>query len=77
MVNVAPASGVVAALVLVLMFVAAAITEAPGFHALLGAFVFGVLLSQAPRDTEDLRSRCASAPSTPLSPFCPFWPRLW
>jgi Kef-type K+ transport system membrane component KefB len=44
-------------LVLVLMLVAAAITEWLGLHALLGAFVFGVLLSQAPRATTELRTR--------------------
>lgn len=38
-------------LVLVLTFVAAAITEFLGLHALLGAFVFGVLLSRAPRSS--------------------------
>ncbi len=44
-------------LVLVLTLVAAAITQWLGLHALLGAFVFGVLLSQAPRATEELRTR--------------------
>ncbi len=42
-------------LVLVLAFVAAGITEALGLHALLGAFAFGVLLSQAPRATIPLK----------------------
>lgn len=42
-------------LVLVLGFVSAAITQALGLHALLGAFVFGVLLSQAPRATVPLK----------------------
>ena len=41
-------------LVLVLMFLTAAITESLGLHALLGAFVFGVLLSRAPRSTRPL-----------------------
>lgn len=41
-------------LVLALTFVAAAVTEALGLHALLGAFVFGVLLSAAPRKNERL-----------------------
>lgn len=36
-------------LVLVLTFLSAALTQALGLHALLGAFVFGVLLSRAPR----------------------------
>ncbi len=42
-------------LVLVLAFVAAAITLAMGLHPLLGAFVFGVVLSQAPRATTSLK----------------------
>ncbi|HLJ67492.1 MAG TPA: cation:proton antiporter [Chloroflexota bacterium] len=41
-------------LVLVLTFGAAAITQALGLHALLGAFVFGVLLGRAPRNDERL-----------------------
>ncbi len=41
-------------LVLVLTFLAAAVTQRLGLHALLGAFVFGVLLSRAPRATESL-----------------------
>ena len=44
-------------LVIVLTFVSAAITQALNLHALLGAFVFGVLLSQAPRATEQLKER--------------------
>jgi Kef-type K+ transport system membrane component KefB len=41
-------------LVLVLTFLAASVTQRLGLHALLGAFVFGVLLSRAPRATESL-----------------------
>lgn len=41
-------------LVLILTFLAAALTQALGLHALLGAFVIGVLLSQAPRANESL-----------------------
>jgi Kef-type K+ transport system membrane component KefB len=41
-------------LVLVLTFAAAAVTQALGLHALLGAFVVGVLLSMAPRTNEQL-----------------------
>lgn len=41
-------------LVLVLTFLAAAATQALGLHALLGAFVMGVLLAQAPRSNERL-----------------------
>lgn len=44
-------------LVLVLGFLSAAFTEWLGLHALLGAFVFGVLLSQAPRATISLKER--------------------
>lgn len=42
---------------LILAFVSAAITQALGLHALLGAFVFGVLLGQAPRANEQLKER--------------------
>ncbi len=41
-------------LVLVLTFTAAGITQALGLHPLLGAFVFGVLLSRAPRKNRTL-----------------------
>lgn len=41
-------------LVLVLALLSAALTEFLGLHALLGAFVFGVLLSRSPRATERL-----------------------
>lgn len=44
-------------LVLVLVFVSASLTQALELHALLGAFVFGVLLSQAPRATAQLKER--------------------
>lgn len=42
-------------LVLVLAFLSAAITLGLGLHPLLGAFVFGVVLSQAPRTTAALK----------------------
>lgn len=41
-------------LVLALVFAAAAITQALGLHALLGAFVVGVILGRAPRTNERL-----------------------
>lgn len=41
-------------LILILTFAAAALTQSLGLHALLGAFVVGVLLSQAPRTSEAL-----------------------
>lgn len=41
-------------LVLILTFAAAGLTQALGLHALLGAFVVGVLLSQAPRANHQL-----------------------
>lgn len=41
-------------LVLVLTFISAAITQGLGLHALLGAFIFGVLLNRAPRSKEDV-----------------------
>ncbi|HET9110049.1 MAG TPA: cation:proton antiporter, partial [Ktedonobacterales bacterium] len=44
-------------LALILAFVSAAITQALGLHALLGAFVFGVLLGEAPRANEQLKER--------------------
>lgn len=44
-------------LALILTFISAAITQALGLHALLGAFVFGVLLGQAPRANEQLKER--------------------
>lgn len=44
-------------LVVVLTLAFAAITEALGLHALLGAFVFGVLLSRAPRSNPALVER--------------------
>ncbi len=42
-------------LILVLVFLSAGITLALGLHPLLGAFTFGVLLSQAPRATMPLK----------------------
>ncbi len=44
-------------LILLLMCVAAAISAAIGLHALLGAFLFGVLLGKAPRATVVLKER--------------------
>ncbi|HEU5438946.1 MAG TPA: cation:proton antiporter [Ktedonobacterales bacterium] len=44
-------------LVLALVFISASLTQALELHALLGAFVFGVLLSQAPRATARLKER--------------------
>ncbi len=44
-------------LVLILLCVAAAATTLMGLHPLLGAFVFGVLLSKAPRATIALKER--------------------
>lgn len=44
-------------LALALTFICAAITQALGLHALLGAFVFGVLLTQAPRANRQLKER--------------------
>jgi len=44
-------------LVLVLTFTCAAITQALGLHAVLGAFVFGVLLGQSPRATARLQGK--------------------
>ena len=42
---------------LILAFAFAALTQALGLHALLGAFVFGVLLGQAPRANQALKER--------------------
>ena len=47
-------------LVLILLFLAAAATTVMGLHPLLGAFVFGVLLSKAPRATVELKQRIQS-----------------
>ncbi len=44
-------------LILLLVSVSACITSALGLHPLLGAFVFGVLLSRAPRATVALKER--------------------
>jgi len=44
-------------LILLLVSVSAIITAAAGLHPLLGAFVFGVLLSRAPRATVALKER--------------------
>ncbi|HEY9793333.1 MAG TPA: cation:proton antiporter [Candidatus Obscuribacterales bacterium] len=42
-------------LVLILTSIFAAVTEALGLHALLGAFIFGVVLGESPRFSEKLR----------------------
>jgi Kef-type K+ transport system membrane component KefB len=42
-------------LVLVLVFASAAMTQAMGLHALLGAFIFGIVLSQSPRVNTELK----------------------
>lgn len=47
--DVAPLVNGQLSLVLVLTFLSAAFTQALGLHALLGAFVFGVLLTESPR----------------------------
>ena len=44
-------------LILILLFLSAATTTLMGLHPLLGAFVFGVLLSKAPRATVALKER--------------------
>lgn len=44
-------------LALVLAFISAGITQALGLHALLGAFVFGVLFGQSPRATVRLKEK--------------------
>lgn len=55
-------------LVLVLMLFSAALTQAMGLHPLLGAFVFGVLLSQAPRTTRTLQEGLQSLTSGFFAP---------
>jgi Kef-type K+ transport system membrane component KefB len=56
-------------LVLVLTFVAAAVTQALGLHALLGAFVVGVLLGMSPRSNEDLANGLRSLTVGLLAPI--------
>jgi Kef-type K+ transport system membrane component KefB/nucleotide-binding universal stress UspA family protein len=55
-------------LVIVLTLGFAAVTEALGLHALLGAFVFGVLLFRAPRATPVLRERIRVVTFTVFAP---------
>jgi len=55
-------------LVIVLTLGFAAVTEALGLHALLGAFVFGVLLFRAPRATPALRERVRVVTFTVFAP---------
>ncbi|MGH3771191.1 MAG: cation:proton antiporter [Pseudonocardiaceae bacterium] len=55
-------------LVIVLTLGFAAATEALGLHALLGAFVFGVLLFRAPRATPALRERVRVVTFTVFAP---------
>lgn len=57
-------------LVLGLTFFSAGITEALGLHALLGAFSFGVLLSQSPRTTVQLKE---SIQTLAVSLFAPIF----
>lgn len=56
-------------LVLGLTFLAAGITEALGLHALLGAFSFGVLLSQSPRTTVQLKESIQTLAVTLFAPI--------
>ena len=55
-------------LLIVMGFIFAGITEVLGLHALLGPFVFGVLIGRAPRTTEKLKE---SIHSLTLSVFAP------
>jgi Kef-type K+ transport system membrane component KefB/nucleotide-binding universal stress UspA family protein len=56
-------------LVLVLACGAAAVTAALGLHPLLGAFVFGVLLSESPRATVPLRQRVQALTTGVFAPI--------
>lgn len=56
-------------LVLVLMLLAAALTQAMGLHPLLGAFVFGVLLSRAPRTNRALLDNIQTLTSSIFAPI--------
>ncbi len=55
-------------LVLVLMLLSAALTHALGLHPLLGAFVFGVLLSRAPRTNRALLDSIQTLASSLFAP---------
>lgn len=55
-------------LVIVLTLGFAAVTEALGLHALLGAFIFGVLLGRAPRASSALRDRVRVVTVTVFAP---------
>jgi len=57
-------------LVLVLMLLAAALTQELGLHPLLGAFVLGVVLGQAPRTSEQL---LANVQSLAIGLFAPIF----
>lgn len=56
-------------LVLVLMLLAAALTQAMGLHPLLGAFVLGVLLSRAPRTNRPLLESIQTLTATVFAPI--------
>jgi Kef-type K+ transport system membrane component KefB/nucleotide-binding universal stress UspA family protein len=56
-------------LVLLLTFAAAAITQALGLHALLGAFVVGVVLTQSPRADFRLRTSLSGLTSGLFAPI--------
>ena len=56
-------------LVLVLMLLSAALTQALGLHPLLGAFVLGVLLSRAPRTNRPLLDNIQTLTSTLFAPI--------
>lgn len=56
-------------LVLVLMLLAAALTQALGLHPLLGAFVLGVLLSRAPRTNRPLLESIQTLTATVFAPI--------
>lgn len=56
-------------LVLVLMLLSAALTQALGLHPLLGAFVLGVLLSRAPRTNRPLLDNIQTLTATLFAPI--------
>lgn len=55
-------------LVLVLVFASAAFTQALGLHALLGAFIFGIVLTQSPRVNAELKDNLQSLIVTFFAP---------
>lgn len=56
-------------LVLVLMLLAAALTQSMGLHPLLGAFVFGMLLSRAPRTNRPLLESIQTLTASVFAPI--------